>query len=176
MPRRDEYEDDDDYEDRSPRSRRNDRNEYDDDDYDDYDDKPRRRRGGRSAALQKVSLPATFMMIVGGLGVAMFILNLVVELGGFNEGPNPFQPKGAAQNPAAEGAGKVIGFVIQPIWCLIVFFGGLQMKNLKGRGFVIFSCIWAMLPCNLCCLLGIPFGIWALVVLFDDNVKRAFSN
>ena len=92
--------------------------------------------------------------------------------------PNPFADPNQANDPdakAAENVGKVVGGIMQVVWAMIVFFGGLQMKNLKSRGFVIFSCIWAMLPCNLCCLLGIPFGIWALVVVNDESVKRAFS-
>jgi hypothetical protein len=34
--------------------------------------------------------------------------------------------------------------------------------------------IFAMLPCNPCCLLGLPIGIWALVVLSNEDVKDAF--
>jgi len=35
--------------------------------------------------------------------------------------------------------------------------------------------IVAMVPCNICCLLGLPFGIWALVVIVRPEVKDAFS-
>ena len=168
MPQRDDYYDE--YEDDRPRPRRDDDRGYDDE-YDDYEDRP--RRGGRKAAAERAPLPAIFLMIVGALGMAMFILNLIVELSGMNNGQNPFLPAGQ-RNPAAENVGRVIGSLVQVVWSAIVFFGGLQMKNLKSRGFVMFSCIWAMLPCNLCCVLGIPFGIWGLVVINNDTVRRAF--
>jgi hypothetical protein len=32
-----------------------------------------------------------------------------------------------------------------------------------------------MIPClSPCCCLGLPIGIWALVVLLDNNVKASF--
>ena len=32
-----------------------------------------------------------------------------------------------------------------------------------------------MLPCSVCCLLGLPMGIWALIVLLDNDVKQVFN-
>jgi hypothetical protein len=37
------------------------------------------------------------------------------------------------------------------------------------------AAIMAMIPCNCCCLLGLPFGIWALVMLMKPEVKSQFS-
>ena len=37
--------------------------------------------------------------------------------------------------------------------------------------------ILAMIPCiSPCCLLGLPVGIWSLVVLLDENVKASFRS
>jgi predicted Zn finger-like uncharacterized protein len=36
------------------------------------------------------------------------------------------------------------------------------------------ACILAMIPCVNCCILGLPFGIWGLVVLNKPEVKDAF--
>jgi len=33
----------------------------------------------------------------------------------------------------------------------------------------------AMLPCQCCCLLGLPAGIWALVVLNKPEVNSQFG-
>jgi hypothetical protein len=185
MPRRDEYDDDryrddrydddrrrdDEYDDR----RRDDRG-YDDRDreYEDYEDRP--RRSGRDRARERVALPAIFLMIIGGLGLSLGVLNAVLEaldLGG----PNPFVAPEQANDPQfqqMEKVLKVVGPILNILWGLIVLAGGWQMKILKNRGFVLFSCVWAMLPCNGCCLLGIPFGIWAIIVVNDESVKRAF--
>lgn len=37
------------------------------------------------------------------------------------------------------------------------------------------SAILALLPCSLVCIIGIPVGVWALVVLLNPEVREAFS-
>jgi hypothetical protein len=170
MPRRDEYGYDDDDRDR-------DRYEgYDDYDRDDYDDRP--RRSGRESASQRVSLPAIFLMIVGGLGFLTFGLAVVGAIIG-PQGPNPFINPQQANDPAVkqgEQIGRIVGPIIRAIWSIIVVLGGMRLKALRNRGFVMFSCIFAMLPCNCeCFIFAIPFAIWALVVISNEEVKRAFT-
>ena len=53
----------------------------------------------------------------------------------------------------------------------------LKMKNLESYSFAMAASIIAMIPCiGPCCLLGIPFGIWSIVVLGDAQVKAAFRS
>jgi hypothetical protein len=57
----------------------------------------------------------------------------------------------------------------------VIFYGGLKMKRLENHGLAVASSILAIIPCTSpCCLLGIPVGIWALVVLMKPEVKSAF--
>jgi hypothetical protein len=40
----------------------------------------------------------------------------------------------------------------------------------------VIACITVMIPnCECCFLLGIPFGVWGLIVLYQPNVRRAFD-
>jgi hypothetical protein len=49
------------------------------------------------------------------------------------------------------------------------------MKNLQSYGLAMTASIVAMIPCiSPCCILGLPFGIWALVILNRPEVKAAF--
>jgi hypothetical protein len=57
----------------------------------------------------------------------------------------------------------------------VVIAGSIQMMRLQSHGMATAAAVVAMLPCNLCCLLGLPIGIWALVVLLREDVKRAFG-
>lgn len=60
---------------------------------------------------------------------------------------------------------------------LPVFIAGIMIQQGRGWGFGIAASILAMLPCSFGCLLGLPVGIWALTVLFNDEVKNnAFQN
>jgi ABC-type proline/glycine betaine transport system permease subunit len=51
------------------------------------------------------------------------------------------------------------------------------MRQLKGRGLAIAGAILAMIPLFTCCccVIGLPVGIWALVVLMNAEVKAAFD-
>jgi len=60
---------------------------------------------------------------------------------------------------------------------VIILVGGIQLRNLSGVGFPVASSILAMIPCisGCCCLLGLPAGIWALVVLFRPEVQTVIA-
>ena len=75
--------------------------------------------------------------------------------------------------------GGVIGAAMYGVWMIIAgvaFFGALKMKDLKSYPFAMTSAILALLPCTfyICCILGLPFGIWALIVLMKPEVKAEF--
>ena len=56
-----------------------------------------------------------------------------------------------------------------------VLFGAIKMMRLEKRGLALAACIIAMLPCQCCCLFGLPFGIWGLVMLNKPEVKSQFT-
>ncbi|NJN65105.1 MAG: hypothetical protein HC882_09670 [Acidobacteria bacterium] len=52
---------------------------------------------------------------------------------------------------------------------------GVRMRNLRSRWLAILASLVMMLPFfSPCCFLGIPIGIWCLIVLSDRDVKAAF--
>jgi hypothetical protein len=63
------------------------------------------------------------------------------------------------------------------IMSIIVLMGAIKMKGLENYGFAMAASIIALIPCTSpCCFLGLPFGIWALVVLCDPVVKASFRS
>ncbi len=65
----------------------------------------------------------------------------------------------------------IIGLVVAGV----ILYGALKMKKLESYGWAMTSSIIAMIPCiSPCCLLGLPIGIWALVVLAKPEVKSSF--
>ena len=59
---------------------------------------------------------------------------------------------------------------------VLVFIGARKMQALKNYEFAFVAALLALLPCvTPCCLLGLPFGIWALVVLNKTEVKSQFN-
>ena len=67
--------------------------------------------------------------------------------------------------------------IIAVLCALVILFGGIQMRNLRGYGLAVFGSILALIPCispTACCVLGEVAGIWGLVVLMSQDVKSAF--
>jgi hypothetical protein len=58
---------------------------------------------------------------------------------------------------------------------VFVLYGGHKMRNLQSYGMAVTAAIVAMIPAiSPCCCLGVPIGIWSLVVLMNQDVKSAF--
>lgn len=167
---------------RKPR-RVSDEEDRDDDDFEEEedDDRPRGRRRRRldyadadeDVARSAVAGPAIALMIVGGISLALYLINLVLTLAGVGMmAANNAQAQGGAG--AARMFGGVLGAVIALCWAGFVLAGAMKMKALTNRGVAMAACIVAMVPCNVCCILGLPFGIWGLVVLNREEVRSAF--
>lgn len=70
---------------------------------------------------------------------------------------------------------KVVYFV-GPLLSLIPILGAIAMLRVRGRGMAMFGAIVMCIPCvGPCCGLGLPIGVWALVVLFKPEVKDAMG-
>lgn len=125
---------------------------------------------------QRVSGPATALIITGSLGIFFQMIGLLMVLAQMGIGV------GIARGPEKipvlfNTGGQIIFGVIGLAVCAVVIIGAVKMKNLEQYTFATASAILAVIPCTSpCCLLGIPFGIWALVVLNDSSVKAAFRS
>ena len=131
----------------------------------------------REYALGRVAGPAIVLIVTGALGVVGNLLALlldVVQFGLIQGGRGNIQADPAAA--MALGSVGVVRAIIALMAALLVIAGAVKMKNLQSYGLAMTAAITAMIPCvGPCCLLGLPFGIWALVVLNDANVKAAFG-
>jgi hypothetical protein len=58
----------------------------------------------------------------------------------------------------------------------LILYGAIKMLQLQSWGLSMTAAVLAVIPCisSPCCCIGIPFGIWALVVLQRPEVKAAF--
>ena len=74
------------------------------------------------------------------------------------------------------GVGGIVSGIVGLLLAALVIAGAMKMKKLESYGMAMAAAIIAILPCNCCCVLGLPFGIWALVVLNDAGVKTAFRS
>ncbi|HEX4264620.1 MAG TPA: GYF domain-containing protein [Verrucomicrobiae bacterium] len=128
--------------------------------------------GSREAALQAVKGPAIALIVTSSIGVALCLFAALRAFAGIHPTLPPNFPE--AWRHIIETTGgfpDLIGIAINGF----VLFGALKMLRGQSRSLAIAACIVAMLPCSCCCVLGLPFGIWGLVVLNKVEVKSQFS-
>lgn len=123
----------------------------------------------RQAAKAKVVAPGIALTVAGGLTIAGGLGNFL--LGVLAATPNDIPDE-------AKGFGVLFwwffGFVSVVLGGIILV-GGIKMQSLRTYGLALTGSILSMLPCHGCCMIGLPIGIWSLVVLLQPDVKQAFE-
>ncbi len=138
--------------------------------------------GGRALALSEVNGPAIGLMVTAILGAFLALVGIVNNLIGtpFNfSGLEGMPPQSAEMFRAMQSGYGAVGIffaVLQIALAVFIFFAALKMKALQNHTFCIVACIVALIPCiSPCCCVGIPIGIWALIVLNKPEVRGYFS-
>lgn len=122
--------------------------------------------------LDKLSTPGLLLMIAMGIGIAFQLLSLVLNAVGAGVGA-------ASGGDVASLMSGVVGVIINIVGLCVggfVIFG--LMKYRKGESFTLslIAVVLAMVPCvSPCCWFGLPLGIWALMVMMNDDVKSQFK-
>lgn len=163
---------------------------FDDRDRDRDDRGPSRRQidAGRS----KARLPGILLLVSGllgilaGLGMVFLIMNpgpLVEVLKKQEQQATDPQQRQRVQeqirvfeNPKPEEFTINLGQqVVATLFALGVTVTGLLMSRCRGYVVCMIGSVVSILPCNYCCCLSLPIGIWALITLMNPDVKAAFG-
>jgi hypothetical protein len=135
-----------------------------------------------SFALDAVRGPATGLLVVSCvwlvilcasllINVVMTILVLTGNIPGAERNLNP--NVGPAEMLTVVPG--IMGAVLQLGLHSLVLYGALQMRKLRSIGFAYAAAIISCIPfCSGCYLIGIPFGVWALVTLNKPEVSGSF--
>jgi hypothetical protein len=70
---------------------------------------------------------------------------------------------------------SVVSVVVAMAAGVVITIAGLKMKQLSGYGLAVTGAVLAILPLNSCCCAGLPVGLWAMVALFNSDVRLAFT-
>ena len=118
-----------------------------------------------------MAAPAIGLMVAGGLSAVFTLLYLVLfGLGGTAVIADP------EARDALPGLGVMLVFgLFKLVLDVLTIYAGWQMRQLRSWTLCMAGSIAAMLPCSACCILGLPMGIWAVIVLIDNEVKRLFD-
>ena len=127
----------------------------------------------RLSVAQQVSGPATGLIVTAILGFVLQALGFLGNMFGMAQGLRNASPD-AALNFFTGSAGLVFNIIGVAVG-VVILVGALKMKNLQSHSWAMTSSILAMIPCiSPCCLVGLPIGIWALVVIMKPEVKSAY--
>ncbi len=127
-------------------------------------------------ARSMVSGPAIALIVVAAIGMLFQLGSILMHVLGAGLGVLGV----AGGNNDAFGSlfSGVFGLVFNGFAFVlggVVIYGALKMKELQNYPLAMASAIIALVPCTSpCCVLGLPIGIWALVVLLNQEVKGAF--
>jgi hypothetical protein len=133
----------------------------------------RRRRGMlREEARSRVNAPGIGLIVTGVLCILFgfvrlaqlaILLNAMPGGGGGNDEMLMIQG-------FTEGGMALLNF----IFGALIIRGAIKMRKLESYGLALTACILSIIPCSGCCILGLIFGIWGLIVLNDQDVKGSF--
>ncbi|MBD3414308.1 MAG: hypothetical protein GF421_07760 [Candidatus Aminicenantes bacterium] len=130
----------------------------------------------------QVSAPAIGLLITGIVGAVSSLGTLISLVIGisflsipsiYSELPDdiPIDMEHLFQGTFAIGS-SFVGILV----AALIIFASLKMKELEQWGLALMASILAMIPCiSPCCIIGLPIGIWCLVVLTKPEIKNAFS-
>lgn len=132
---------------------------------------------GGGGGTDLVAGPAIGLIVTAALGFLATIIGVAWNILGAGMGMNqpgvdPEMQKFVTMFSGTMGVvSGILGFLVSAL----ILFGALKMKKCQSYGWAMTASILAVIPCiSPCCLIGIPIGIWALVVLSKPEVKAQF--
>ena len=133
-------------------------------------------RISRAEALSKTNICAIFLYIVAGISIPMHGLNAVFTIvAGDADGPGMRAPANEAER-TGRMVGSLAASVVLIVVNTVVIVGAYNLQKLKKRSIAMTGAIICCIPCcSPCVILGIPFGIWALVLLNNQEIKPHFE-
>lgn len=139
---------------------------------------------GPGGARRLVEPYAITLLVLGVLGVIAALLGVVSNLFGFAgdwtdmadlSQLDPEMRRWVEMGSQGGGAVAVAWSFLGLAAYGFVIWAALRMRQLEGWTPAVIATVLVMVPFHCCCcLLGIPIGIWGLVVLLKPDVKASF--
>lgn len=127
-------------------------------------------------ARRKVAGPAIALIVASAISLLFLLLSLAFSAWLVFSGVADEMRQPPGMSKESQVVIRMIWNVMMQVTHVLILLGAIRMRRLKSPTLSRMSCILAVIPClGPCFLLGIPFGIWGLVVMNDPEVRRAFE-
>jgi hypothetical protein len=160
-------------------------------DYD--DDRPRPRLMDRDRTRRRVAAPALILIVFGAIGLALESVALVMAVADptsmqvfskewiDNLPPGPEKTEWEKWYKESEADLRLdtpvnLGScILGAVLSLAMLLGGVAMRTLGSYGLALVGAIAGIIPLGGCCCCSMPVGIWAVIVLANEDVRAAFG-
>ena len=127
----------------------------------------------------QVSGPSIGLLVTGIVGGIFSFLGLIMSFMGTSISSimaDRFEDFDDRYTQIYEGAAGIASSLIGILVAAFIIYAALKMKELNQYGLCMVASILAMIPCiSPCCVIGLPIGIWCLVILTKPEIKEAFQ-
>ena len=139
-----------------------------------------------AAAAATLKVPAILLIVFGVLGLVMTLVSPFLKkfwvdlmLHFFEQMNVQLPPQSREQMEAARDAGfqlrDAFGLGLGLVVNSVILLGGFKMLKVQTWGLALAAAILVMLPCgSFCCCIGLPLGIWFIILLNKPEVKSSF--
>ena len=128
-----------------------------------------------SDASRQISGPATGLLVTGIIGAFFAGLTLIASIVGMSFAPFIRDEIPDRYAEFWEGSVGAASSIVESVVAAFIIFAALKMRELRQWELCLAASIVAMIQCiSPCCIIGLPIGIWALVVLLRPEIKEAF--
>ncbi len=125
-------------------------------------------------ARSRLVVPGIVLAVLSGLLIVVFLLDLLLFASGY---PLSFPGMGGGAEMPVISPPFLIGVCIfGALANAFNLFAAIQMVRVRTWGLAFAGCIVAAIPLttSACCVLTLPFSIWAMVVLLKPEIRDAF--
>jgi len=141
-------------------------------------------------AAQRVRIPAIIQIVLWSASALSSVYSLVSAMSGVNtEQIMATIRKATENNPDAaqmmQATEQIIGIysayalptaMVSVVVVLVGLIGSIRMLQMKTYGLAMVAAVLTLIPCvGPCCCLGLPIGIWSLVVLSNVQVRQQYT-
>jgi hypothetical protein len=115
-------------------------------------------------------IPAITLLVLASIMLALILLSM----------PGQVLRMRAIDTTTPEGQGELVGsivaLVVWIVFTIAILWGSVAMLRLNRYRDAVVGAVLSMIPvCSPCFVLGIPFGIWAIIVLLRPEVRARFQ-
>jgi hypothetical protein len=126
-------------------------------------------------ARSKLIVPGIILAVLSGLLIIVFLLDLLLFASGAP--PDFFGMGGGGGGMPPISPVFIMGVcVFAALANAFNLFAAIQMVRVRTWGLAFAGCVVAAIPISTsaCCIVTLPFSIWAIVVLLKPEIRAAF--